>query len=149
MKVYQTSSKTLKSVLSNPLLDRDHVDATMDDLGETLADHREIDEAIQAGGQLAATAGGALEVDQDELEKELDMLVKAEAAAAESQGNKPSQEVVVPETEAEKRAERLQDEDAGGDVEARLAKLRPTNELEPSNESTEHVQETRQPEAAA
>lgn len=75
MRAYETSTATLKSVLSHPSLQRDHIDTTMDALAETMADQQEIDDAIQSGGQLAVSASG-LEVDDDELAKELEGLVK-------------------------------------------------------------------------
>lgn len=75
MRAYESSTAALKNVLSHPSLQRDHVDATMDALAETMADQQEIDDAIQSGGQLAVSAGG-LEADEDELARELEGLVK-------------------------------------------------------------------------
>lgn len=75
MRAYESSTAALKNVLSHPSLQRDHVDATMDALAETMADQQEIDDAIQSGGQLAVSASG-LEADEDELARELEGLVK-------------------------------------------------------------------------
>lgn len=74
MKAYETSTATLKDVLSHPSLQRDHIDTTMDALAETMADQQEIDDAIQSGGQLAVSASG-FEADDEELAKELEGLI--------------------------------------------------------------------------
>lgn len=76
MRAYEASTAVLKNVLSHPSLQRDHVDSTMDALAETMADQKEIDDAIQSGGQLAVSAAGIEEADDDELARELDALVK-------------------------------------------------------------------------
>ncbi|KAJ9113220.1 hypothetical protein QFC22_006059 [Naganishia vaughanmartiniae] len=75
MKVYEASTATLTTVLSHPSLQRDHIDSTMDALAETMADQQEIDDAIQSGGQLAVSAAGLEEADEDALQKELEGLV--------------------------------------------------------------------------
>ncbi|KAH8923932.1 hypothetical protein BT69DRAFT_1333411 [Atractiella rhizophila] len=74
MRVYDLGSKTLKSLLAHPSLSPDKVDETMESLSETLADQKEIDDAIGIGGDLARRSGGAEEIDDDELKKELEML---------------------------------------------------------------------------
>lgn len=76
MRAYEASTAALKNVLSHPSLQRDHVDSTMDALAETMADQKEIDDAIQSGGQLAVSAAGIEEADDDELARELEALVK-------------------------------------------------------------------------
>jgi charged multivesicular body protein 7 len=55
-----------------------HVDSTMDDLADALADQLEIDEAIQSGGKAAVSAGTVPRVDLDEdvLAAELEELMK-------------------------------------------------------------------------
>ncbi|POW10102.1 hypothetical protein PSTT_06307, partial [Puccinia striiformis] len=46
MNAYETSTKTLKSLLSTPTLKLDRVEETMENMQEILADQREIDQAI-------------------------------------------------------------------------------------------------------
>lgn len=84
MKTYETSTATLKAILSHPSLQRDKIEETMDALATSTADAREIDDAIRMGGDMAAVDVG---IDDMELEAELNALVeeaeKERAAAAE------------------------------------------------------------------
>jgi charged multivesicular body protein 7 len=91
MKAYETSTATLKTVLSHPSLQRDHIDTTMDALSETMADQQEIDDAIQSGGQLAVSAAG-MEADEDELAKELEGLVKEREEEVKEQQRNEAQD---------------------------------------------------------
>jgi charged multivesicular body protein 7 len=83
MKTYESSTATLKAILSHPSLQRDKIEETMDALATSTADAREIDDAIRMSGDMAAIEAG---VDDMELEAELNALVeeaekeKAEAA---------------------------------------------------------------------
>jgi charged multivesicular body protein 7 len=72
MKSYESSTVTLRAILSHPALQRDKIDETMSAMAEAGADAREVDEAIRIGGE--ATVG--VDVDEGELEEELGMLVK-------------------------------------------------------------------------
>jgi charged multivesicular body protein 7 len=116
MAAYELSTSTLKTLLANPLLDQERVDSATDALAESLADQREIDEAIQQGSQVAIGANGRVLTDDDELEKELADMVRDEKERVEA------------EKQAEQAAERLQREDElerkrmGADA-ARLAGL--------------------------
>ncbi len=88
MQAYETSSATIKSILSHPSLQLSHVDSTMDSLAEALADQKEIDAAIQTGGKAAVGAASLEEPDDAELEKELEQLMlddKVEVAKKEEQ----------------------------------------------------------------
>lgn len=86
MKTYQSSTATLKAILSHPSLQRDKIEETMDALATSTADAREIDDAIRMGGDMAAVDVG---IDDTELEAELNALVeeaeKERAAAAEQE----------------------------------------------------------------
>ena len=79
METYQLSTSTLRSVLSHPTLDQEHITSTTDNLAEVLADQHEIDDAIRSGGAIATGAAG-MEVDEDELADELQDLIKEEEA---------------------------------------------------------------------
>lgn len=76
MAAYETSNSTLRTLLANPLLDKDRVEQTTERLAETLADQREIDDAIRLGGAVAV--GTVDEMDEGELESELQALVEEE-----------------------------------------------------------------------
>lgn len=89
MKAYETSSKALEGLLSDPSLQRDNVDQTMSRLADTLADHAEIEQAIAIGGVQGA------EMDDDELEAELKALVVEKEYAMPIA---PQGDVKIPET---------------------------------------------------
>ncbi|KAG2111664.1 Snf7-domain-containing protein [Suillus discolor] len=84
MKTYESSTATLKAILSHPSLQRNKIEETMDALAASTADAREIDNAIRMGEDMAAVDAG---IDDTELEAELNALVeeaeKESAAAAE------------------------------------------------------------------
>lgn len=97
MAAYETSNTTLRALLANPLLDADRVEKTTTQLADTLADQKEIDDAIRIGGQVAIGAGGVEGGDDDELAKELEELIQEEknaaaAAAAEDEKKKAEEE---------------------------------------------------------
>jgi len=82
MKTYESSTATLKAILSHPSLQRDKIEETMDALAASTADAREIDDAIRMGGDMAAVDAG---IDDVELEAELNALVEeAEKERAEA-----------------------------------------------------------------
>ena len=118
IKAYEMSTSTLRSVLSDPALQRERVDATMDALADALADQQEIDQAIQSGGQLALAGSSAgVDVDEDDLEKELEGLV---------QDKKREEEDIERQSDAKREEERIVErarEDR--EIEERLQSLRP------------------------
>lgn len=86
MAAYATSTSTLKSILSHPSLDLDHVERTTEELAEVMANQEEIDSAIRLGGDVAVGASGQTDgVDEDELRKELEELVKLEQQQQQQQ----------------------------------------------------------------
>ncbi|EJD02423.1 Snf7-domain-containing protein [Fomitiporia mediterranea MF3/22] len=70
MKQYESSTATLRAILSHPSLQRERIDATMDAMAEASAEQREVDEAIRTG-----MSGITEDVDEDELQAELARLV--------------------------------------------------------------------------
>lgn len=72
MKQYESSTATLRSVLSHPSLQREKIEQTMDAMAEATADAREIDEAIRLG----ADVDGVEFIDEQELESELAGLIE-------------------------------------------------------------------------
>jgi len=74
MKQYESSTSTLKTILTHPSLQRDKVDETLDALAAATADHREIDDAIRQGTELAQAETNT-GIDDAELEAELAGLV--------------------------------------------------------------------------
>jgi len=79
MRTYETSTSTLKTLLAHPTLQRDHIDATMSKMSDALADHAEIEQAIQLNGKDAQRAAG-VDFDEDELDAELAAIVQAQEA---------------------------------------------------------------------
>ena len=72
MGAYQSATSSLKTLLAHPSLQRDNVENTMDDLRETLADQKEIEEIVASTGkELSGTEGD--EVDE-EIREELERL---------------------------------------------------------------------------
>ncbi|KZV97027.1 hypothetical protein EXIGLDRAFT_608524 [Exidia glandulosa HHB12029] len=116
MQAYETSARTLRTALQNPLLQRERVDATLDDMAEALADQREIDDAIRAG------EAGVVDADEDELAKELAGLVD------EVQREEKSK------TEHEEKEEARKSEE---ELIERLAKLRTPTEAEEAEKRLE------------
>ncbi len=74
MAAYDSSTSTLKSILSHPSLQREEVDSTLDSLAAALSDQQDLDTAIKIGGEVAVDAAG-VSVDEDELERELQDLI--------------------------------------------------------------------------
>ena len=68
MKAYESSSVTLRTILSHPSLQRDKIDETMDALAEATADVQDIGQSINAGAGIS--------IDEDELANELAQLVQ-------------------------------------------------------------------------
>jgi charged multivesicular body protein 7 len=79
MKVYESSTATLRAILAHPSLQRDSIDHTMDALAEANTDAKEVDDAVRIGVDSAVNAD---QVDEDELEAELNKLIE-EARAQE------------------------------------------------------------------
>ncbi|KAG0152162.1 hypothetical protein CROQUDRAFT_35739 [Cronartium quercuum f. sp. fusiforme G11] len=75
MAAYEKSASTLKSLLSNPSLNLERVERTVEDLQELVADEAEVENALKAGAV-------SMPIDEAELEAELAGLVAAETKAA-------------------------------------------------------------------
>ena len=106
MEAYETSTRTLRTALADPRLQRERVEATMDGMAEALADHREIEDAMKLG-----EIGIVPETDDDELAAELADLqeevrkeekAKEETARAEELERKLAAQRVPAEAEPEK-----------------------------------------------
>ncbi|EIW60360.1 uncharacterized protein TRAVEDRAFT_145680 [Trametes versicolor FP-101664 SS1] len=99
MRSYESSTATLREILSHELLQRDKIDETMDALASANADAREVDSAIQLGAEMAQADA---DVDDDALEAELRALVldveteKGEAAAEERRRRLAADELSAP-----------------------------------------------------
>ncbi|KAG9012072.1 hypothetical protein FRB95_013603 [Tulasnella sp. JGI-2019a] len=88
MKAYDTSAKTLKTVLQHPLLQVSSIEETMERMSDALADHKEIEDAIGLANEDAMNAAGIEPVDDKELQDELDALVQEQKAEAEAEREK-------------------------------------------------------------
>ena len=82
MKSYESSTTTLKAILSHPSLQRESVDKTLEALAEANADAHELDNSIRIAGDLAL--GVDESVDEDEVEAEWAELVKQMSADEKS-----------------------------------------------------------------
>ncbi|PPQ89131.1 hypothetical protein CVT25_006503 [Psilocybe cyanescens] len=89
MKSYESSTATLRAILSHPSLERSSIDKTMDALADANADARDVDEAVRLGGDIAVGVEGA--VDDGELEEELRAMI-LEAEKEKEQGEKEIEE---------------------------------------------------------
>lgn len=72
MKQYESSTTTLRTILSDPSLQRDNVRETMDALAEASSDAQEIDELIRGSMQDVST----VDIDEDEIQEELSALIR-------------------------------------------------------------------------
>lgn len=82
MKLYESSTVTLRTILSHPSLQRGKIDETMDALHSATEDAKDVDLTIRLAGE----AEQATIIDDDEIERELRALVQdaeAEKLAAE------------------------------------------------------------------
>ncbi|KDQ60963.1 hypothetical protein JAAARDRAFT_125410 [Jaapia argillacea MUCL 33604] len=102
MKSYETSTSTLRAILSHPSLQKERIDETMDAMAAATADAREVDDAIRMGGDMAQTELG---IDDDELEAELRAL--AQEANIERAEQEEMQAVREKQLENENRSGRI------------------------------------------
>lgn len=72
MKLYESSTVTLRTILSHPSLQRDKIDETMDALHNATEDAKDVDLTIRLAGE----AEQATIIDDDEIERELRALVQ-------------------------------------------------------------------------
>ncbi|KAL5532598.1 hypothetical protein ACEPAF_4372 [Sanghuangporus sanghuang] len=101
MKQYESSTATLRAILSHPSLQREQIDATMDAMAEASAEQREVDEAIRTGIQTGAEsedeaalqaelAGLVAEIQNEEKEREELRALEAASMASEALPSVPS-----------------------------------------------------------
>jgi len=72
MKLYESSTVTLRTILSHPSLQRDKIDETMDALQSATEDAKDVDLTIRLAGEVEQ----ATIIDDDEIERELRALVQ-------------------------------------------------------------------------
>ena len=96
MRVYESSTATLRALLAHPSLQRDAVERTFDALADANADAQELDEAVRSGMDIAVGVA-VLPDDEDEIDAELAAL-QAEAIAEARAGEKMLQRVASGET---------------------------------------------------
>ncbi|KAL7412628.1 hypothetical protein BDY24DRAFT_341439 [Mrakia frigida] len=106
LKAYETSTATLVTLLSSPSLQRAHIDLTMDNMADALADHAEIEAVLVSGGEAARNAADpdAALIEEAELKAELDSMVRE----AEKEEAEARERVALAEKE---RSERLEKEE--------------------------------------
>jgi charged multivesicular body protein 7 len=96
MKVYESSTATLRALLAHPSLQRDAMERTFDALADANADAQEFDEAVRSGMDVAVGVAVSPD-DEDEIEAELAAL-QAEAIAEARAGETTLQPVASEET---------------------------------------------------
>jgi len=74
VKAYEMSTTSLKALLSNAKLQPEHIEASMDQMQETLADADEVRRAVEMGNEGMRRAAGEEELDDGEMEAELKRL---------------------------------------------------------------------------
>ncbi|PWN44105.1 hypothetical protein IE81DRAFT_346042 [Ceraceosorus guamensis] len=78
IKSYALATQTMRALLSQPALQRDHVDSTLEELSDALAEQSEVNEAVRAGGDDARRAAtGKSIADEEEEERQLEEEFKA------------------------------------------------------------------------
>lgn len=92
MKVYESSTATLRALLAHPSLQHDAVERTFDALADANADARELDEAVRFGMETAVGAVDSPDYEED-IKAELAAL-EAEAIAEAQAGEKTQQPAV-------------------------------------------------------
>ncbi|KAF9520485.1 hypothetical protein BS47DRAFT_1387120 [Hydnum rufescens UP504] len=108
------------TLLAHPTLQRDYVDATLANISDALANHAEIEQAIQLGGKDAQRAAN-VDFDDDELDVELAEMVQAQQA--EGVIHAP-------------QLERLEEDEGRGHVKAALSQIQvPLHSPFPSSQS--------------
>lgn len=112
MKAYDTSAKTLKTVLQHPLLQVSSIEDTMDRMSDALADHKEIEDAIGLANADAMAAAGVSPVDEKELQDELDALIQEQKEEAEAEKRR----IETAEAEAQAQATVEREEEQGPPV---------------------------------
>ncbi|KAF8623494.1 hypothetical protein AX15_006277 [Amanita polypyramis BW_CC] len=80
MKAYESSTTTLRAILTHPSLQRESVERTLDALADANTDAKEVDDAIRLGAEVAMNSD---QIDDAEVEMELNRLI-AEAEQSES-----------------------------------------------------------------
>lgn len=100
MKAYETSTATLKELLADPRLQREHIDQTMDNMAEALADHKEVEDAIALGGVPSDPAEDeALAEELQALVEESEREAKMVGAAKEAEAERAREEKVAADLE--------------------------------------------------
>jgi charged multivesicular body protein 7 len=74
VKAYELSTSSLKALLSDSRLQPEHIEASMDEMQETLADADEVRRAVEAGNEGISRAAGEEEMGDEEMEAELKRL---------------------------------------------------------------------------
>lgn len=89
MSAYQSATSSLKTLLAHPSLQKDNVENTMDDLRETLADQKEIEEIVTSTGKEVSGVEG------DEVDEEIrEELARMQQEANEEKRKKEDEEIV-------------------------------------------------------
>ncbi|KAH9071169.1 Snf7-domain-containing protein [Lactarius deliciosus] len=99
VKAYESSTATLRALLTHPSLQRDAVERTFDALADANADARELDDAVRSGMDLAVGTGASPE-DEDEINAELAALVAEAEADAAALVREKIQRTAPPETKS-------------------------------------------------
>lgn len=103
---YETATSVLRNLLADPRLQRDKVESTMEGLEDVVADQREIDEAVEDGGERVRLAAGQEEMDESELKEEMERLEEEEKREREEEKQKKIKEEE--ETARQRERERIQ-----------------------------------------
>ena len=126
MKQYASSTATLRMLLADPSLQREHVEQTMEAMADASAAYREVEDVIRLGNEQAATDAG---IDESELEAELASLVEdvkreeKERRETEEAQDKAAKLPSVPQAEPEREREGSESESREAAEEGKVSPL--------------------------
>ena len=120
MKLYETSTVTLRTILSHPSVQRDKINETMDALHSVTEDAKDVDLTIRMAGE----AEQATIIDDDEIERELRALVIV------AEGEKLAAKERAALDDSKRLEERLEEVKTPTDVPAVLGEPQPAAQLE-------------------
>lgn len=102
VKAYEMSTSSLKALLANERLQPERIEASMDQMQDTIADADEVRRAVEMGNEGVRRAAGEEEMDEEEMEAELKRL--------EEENEKENDEKIAARTQAEQPSKSNNDE---------------------------------------
>ncbi|KAG9022176.1 hypothetical protein FS837_006548, partial [Tulasnella sp. UAMH 9824] len=124
MKAYDTSARTLRTVLQNPLLQQESIEATMERMADVLVNRKKIEDAISLGDDLAVGSAGKQRKEEEEEKERVRLEEKRKTEEKERAGAEAEKEG---KTKAD--AETLRQEEEG--VQRKLEEVHVLRDIDP------------------